>query len=42
MCADSTWEMMATSQDQQAQSEVQVVQGVAMRVSTTNIETSCK
>lgn len=42
MCADSTWEMMATSQDQQAQSEVQVVQGVAMRVATTNIETSCK
>jgi len=42
MCADSTWEMTATSQDQQAQSEVQVVQGVAMRVATTNIETSCK
>ena len=42
MCADSTWEMAATSQDQQVQSEVQVVQGVAMRVSTDNVETSCK
>ena len=42
MCADSVWEMTATSQDQQVQSEVQVVQGVAMRVSTDNVETSCK
>lgn len=42
MCADSTWEMTATSQDQQVQSEVQMVQGVAMRVSTDNVETSCK
>ncbi len=42
LCADSTWEMTATSQDQQVSSEVEVVQGVAMRVATTNIETSCK
>jgi len=42
MCADTTWEMTATSQDQHVQSEVEMVQGVAMRVSTDNVETSCK
>ena len=42
MCADTTWEMTATSQDQQVQSEVVMVQGVAMRVPTDNAETTCK
>lgn len=42
MCADSTWELLATSEDQQVQSQVEVVQGVAVRVSADNVETSCK
>ncbi|WP_035373130.1 pilus assembly PilX family protein [Pseudoduganella violaceinigra] len=42
MCADSTWEMMASSVDAQVQSKVDMVQGVAVRVSADSVETSCK
>lgn len=42
MCADTTWEMMATSQDQHVESKVEVVQGVGVRVSSDSVDTSCK
>jgi type II secretory pathway pseudopilin PulG len=42
MCADTTWEMMATSQDQLVQSKVDVVQGVGVRVSSDAVDSSCK
>ena len=41
MCAESTWEMTAISEDQQVQSRVEVVQGVGVRISSDNVETSC-
>lgn len=42
MCADSTWEMTATSEDKHVQSKAEVVQGVGVRISTDNVDTSCK
>lgn len=42
LCADSTWEITATSEDQQVQSRVEVVQGVGVRVKSDNVDTSCK
>ncbi|WP_342116136.1 hypothetical protein [Pseudoduganella sp. OTU4001] len=42
LCADSTWEITATSEDQQVASKVEVVQGVGVRVKTDNVDTSCK
>lgn len=42
MCADSTWELLASSEDQQVESKVEVVQGVAVRISSDNVDTSCK
>jgi Tfp pilus assembly protein PilX len=42
MCADTVWEMTATSEDQLAQSRAEVVQGVGVRVSSDSVETSCK
>jgi Tfp pilus assembly protein PilX len=41
LCADSTWEVSAVSTDQVAQTSVQVVQGVAVRVAKDDIEASC-
>jgi Tfp pilus assembly protein PilX len=42
LCADSTWELLATSEDKQVQSKVEVVQGVGLRISSDNVDTSCK
>lgn len=42
LCADSTWEMLASSEDQQVQAKVDVVQGVGVRISADNVDTSCK
>jgi Tfp pilus assembly protein PilX len=41
LCADSTWELDATSTDENSSSQVQVVQGVNVRVAKDDIETSC-
>jgi Tfp pilus assembly protein PilX len=41
MCADSTWELDAVSTDQVSASQVEVVQGVNVRVAKDDIETSC-
>lgn len=41
LCADSLWEVAAVAVDTQAQATVTVTQGVAVRVSTDNIATSC-
>lgn len=41
LCADTTWEMTATSVDNQAQSRVDVVQGVAMRIPSADAGNSC-
>lgn len=40
-CANSTWEITAVATDLQNESTVQVVQGVAVRVSTDDTTTSC-
>ncbi len=42
LCADTTWEIIATSEDKLVQSKVEVVQGVAVRIPQANAETSCK
>lgn len=41
LCADTTWEMTASSEDKQVQSKVDVVQGVGIRIPNANAETSC-
>lgn len=41
LCADSTWEVTAVSTDQVSETQVSVVQGVAVRVAKDDIETSC-
>jgi Tfp pilus assembly protein PilX len=41
MCSDTTWEMTASSEDKQAQSKVDVVQGVAVRIAASNADTFC-
>jgi Tfp pilus assembly protein PilX len=41
LCADSTWELDATSTDQVSSSQVDVVQGVNVRVAKDDIDTSC-
>lgn len=41
MCSDTTWEMTASSEDKTVQSKVDVVQGVAVRVATSNADTYC-
>ncbi len=41
LCADTTWELTAASEDRQTQTKVEVVQGVAVRVPQANAETSC-
>ena len=41
LCADSTWEVSAVSTDMVTESNVQVVQGVAVRVAKDDIEASC-
>lgn len=42
LCADTTWEITATSEDKLVQSKVEVVQGVAVRIPQANADTSCK
>ncbi|MTW12788.1 hypothetical protein GM658_19450 [Pseudoduganella eburnea] len=42
LCADTTWEMTAVSEDKQVQSKVEVVQGVAMRIPSADAGNSCK
>jgi len=42
LCADTTWEITASSEDKLVQSKVDVVQGVAVRIAQANAETSCK
>jgi type II secretory pathway pseudopilin PulG len=42
LCANSTWEITAVSTDAVTESRVEVVQGVNVRVSTDDVETSCK
>jgi hypothetical protein len=41
LCADSTWEVTAVSTDQVSETQVSMVQGVAVRVAKDDIETSC-
>jgi len=41
LCADTTWEMTAASEDSQTQTKVEVVQGVGVRIPQANAETSC-
>lgn len=41
LCADTTWEMTASSEDSQTQTKVEVVQGVGVRVPQANADTSC-
>lgn len=41
LCSDSLWEINAEAVDTQTQAKVVVTQGVAVRVSTDNIATSC-
>jgi Tfp pilus assembly protein PilX len=42
LCANSTWELTAVSTDAVTETRVDVVQGVNVRVSTDDVETSCK
>lgn len=42
LCADTTWEMTASSEDKLVQSKVEVVQGVAMRIPSADAGSSCK
>lgn len=41
LCSDSVWEINAVAVDTQTQASVTLTQGVAVRVSTDNIATSC-
>lgn len=41
LCSDSVWELNAVAVDTQSQASVTVTQGVAVRVSTDNVATSC-